>query len=151
MCYSRVGVELFLNLVWLATSLFLVAGWIWSIHKGHIEFDWTTLVALVVLIVILFPAISMTDDLVAMNVPAEVDHAIRRSEAPLAPVALLGILGMFAAFLLALLKLTLPGVSFRIGTRRFSATLLAGFIRACGVRPPPSAVFAACSQKVSFC
>ena len=44
--------ELFLNLAWAALSIFLVVGWVWSIRKGHIEFQWTTLVALMLLLVL---------------------------------------------------------------------------------------------------
>lgn len=143
MCYSRLRVELFLNLVWMAVSISLVAGWIWSIRKGHIEFEWVTLIAIVLLIVILFPAISMTDDLVAMNMPAEVEHVMRRSEAPLTPVAVLGLLGAFAAMMLVLISMAAPRFYSQTRTRVFAATLLAGFIRAFGVRPPPAAILAA--------
>jgi predicted ferric reductase len=134
-------VELLLNLVWMAVSLFLIGGWIWSIRKGYIEFEWAALVALVLLIVILFPAISMTDDLMAMNMPIEVEHAMRRSEAPLAPVAVLGLLGILAAMVLVLLNMAAPRLFSRIRPRVFAATLLAGFIRAFGVRPPPAFAF----------
>jgi hypothetical protein len=130
-------VELFLNLAWVATSVFLVIAWIWSIREGHTQFAWTTLIALVVLIVILFPAISMTDDLIAMSAPAEGEHMIRRSEAPLVPVAVLGLLGALAAIMMVVLNMTAPSFYFRIRTRVFAAILLAGFIRAFGVRPPP--------------
>ena len=95
------SMELFFNLMWLATSLLLVAGWIWSIHKGYIEFEWTTFIALALLIVILFPVISMTDDMVVMRAPAEVEHMLRSSERPLAPVAILGFLSAFAAIALS--------------------------------------------------
>ena len=143
LCYPRRSVELFLNLVWLATSSVLVAGWIWSIRKGHIEFEWTTLIALALLVVILFPVISMTDDLAVMSAPAEVEHMLRRSEAPLAPVTFLGILGALAAIVLIVLNMAAPRFYSRIRTRVFAATLLAGLIRACGVRPPPAAALLA--------
>lgn len=138
MCYPRLKVELFLNLVWMATSIVLIVGWIWSIRKGHIQFEWTALIALALLILILFPVISMTDDLTAMNVPAEVEHTMRRSETPLAPGALLDLLGAFAAFTLVMLSMAPPRRYSLVRTRVFAATLLDGFVRALGVRPPPA-------------
>lgn len=135
--------ELFLNLMWLTTSILLLAGWIWSIHKGYIEFEWTTFIALALLIVILFPAISMTDDMVVMKAPAEIEHMLRSSERPLAPVAILGFLSAFAAIGLSILKAAAPFFYSRIRPHVFATALLAGFIRAFGVRPPPAATLLA--------
>lgn len=128
----------------MATSIFLIAGWIWSIRKGHIEFEWTAVIAIALLIMVLFPAISMTDDLMAMNVPAEAEHMMRRSEAPLAPSPVLGLLSVFAAIALVVLKMTAPRLYCRISARVFAATLLDGLIRAVGVRPPPQGFSFAC-------
>ncbi len=116
-----------------------MGGWIWSIRKGHTQFQWTTLVALLLLLVLLFPAISMTDDRVAMSRPLEAEHVMRCSEAPLGQVALLGLFGVFAAIVLIVLNMAAPYLYCRIRPRVFAATLLAGFIRAFGVRPPPAA------------
>lgn len=131
--------EFFLNLAWAATSVLLIAGWIWSIRRGHTQFQWTTLVALALLLVLLFPVISMTDDLVAMNTPAEGEHMVRLLEAPLGQVAVLGLLDAFAALALVLMNMAAPLSFSRIRTRVFAEMLLAGFIRAFGVRPPPAA------------
>jgi hypothetical protein len=136
-------VELILNLVWLVASIFLVAAWIWSIRKGYIEFEWATLIALILLIVILFPVISMTDDMVMMRAPAEIEHIMRRSEAPLAPVAMLGLLGVLAALVLIIVSMAAPRFYSQIRSRVFAARLLDGFIRAFGVRPPPAAALLA--------
>jgi hypothetical protein len=137
-------VELILNLVWFATSIFLVAAWIWSIRKGYIEFEWATLIALILLIVILFPVISMTDDMVMMRAPAEIEHIMRRSEAPLASVAMLGLFGALAALVLIAVSMAAPRFYSQICSRVFVTRLLDGFIRAFGVRPPPAAAFLAC-------
>ncbi len=135
--------ELLLNLVWVATSILLIARWIWSIREGRTEFAWTKLLALALLLVLLFPVISMTDDLVAMSTPAEVEHMMRRGEASVALVAVGGLLGGFAAIALMVLSLGAPlFCTFRIRARVFVVTQLAGFIRSCGVRPPPAAAFA---------
>ena len=135
--------ELILNLVWLVASIFLVTAWIWSIRKGYIEFEWSTLIALILLIVILFPVISMTDDMVMMRAPAEIEHIMRRSEAPLAPVAMLGLLGVLAALVLIAVSMASPQFYSQIRSRVFGARLLDGFIRAFGVRPPPAAALLA--------
>jgi hypothetical protein len=137
-------VELFLNLAWAALSILLIAGWIWSIRKGHTQFRWTTLVALALLLVLLFPAISMTDDRVAMNRPVDAEHMMRSSEAPLGQVALIGFLGLFAALVLFVLNMAASHFYYRIRPRVFAATILDGFIRALGVRPPPVAEIFSC-------
>lgn len=136
--------ELFLNLAWAALSLFLVVGWVWSIRKGHTEFQWTTLVALLVLLVLLFPAISMTDDRVAMSTPVELEHMMRASEAHHGQIAVLGLFSLLGAIVLILLNLAAPLFDSRLRTSVFAARLLAGFIRACGVRPPPVAGLLCC-------
>ncbi len=143
LCYSRPSVELFLNLAWAALSILLVGGWIWSIREGHTEFQWTTCVALVLLLVLLFPAISMTDDRVAMSTPVELEHMMRASEAPHGQLAIIGLFGLLAAIVLVILNLASPLFYSRMRPRVFAETLLAGLIRAVGVRPPPvSGLFA---------
>lgn len=135
--------ELFLNLAWATLSILLVGGWIWSIREGHTEFEWTTCIALVLLLVLLFPAISMTDDRVAMSTPIELEHMVRASEAPLGHTAVLGLFSLLGAIVLVILNMAAPLFYSRIRTRVFAETLLAGFIRAVGVRPPPvSGLFA---------
>lgn len=133
--------ELFLNLAWALLSILLIAGWVWSIRKGHTEFHWTTLVALALLLVLLFPAISMTDDRVAMSTPVELEHMMRASEAPLGAVAIIGLFSLFATILLLVLKMIAPQFYSRLHIRVFAQRLLAGFIRAVGVRPPPALAF----------
>jgi hypothetical protein len=139
LCYSQPSVELFLNLAWATLSILLMVGWVWSIRKGYAEFRWTTLVALVLLLVLLFPAISMTDDRVAMSTPIEMEHMMRSSEAPLGQVAILGLFSLFAVIVLVILNMASPQLYCRIRPRVFAATLLAHLIRAVGVRPPPTA------------
>lgn len=137
-------VELFLNLAWALLCILLVAGWVWSIHKGYTKFQWTSLVALALLLVLLFPVISMTDDRMAMSAPVEFEHVLRRNDAPLSPVTLLGLFNLFAAIMLVILCMTTFHCYARIRTRVFAERLLAGFMRALGVRPPPAAAFFAC-------
>ncbi|MEO6909666.1 MAG: hypothetical protein ABI158_01930 [Edaphobacter sp.] len=131
--------ELFLNLSWVAVSILLIAGWIWSIRKGHTQFEWTTLVALALLLVLLFPAISMTDDRVAMSTPIRLEHMMSSSEAPLGQAIIPGLFGLLAAVMLVILNMAAPSFYSRVRTRVFAEMLLAGFIRAFGIRPPPAA------------
>jgi hypothetical protein len=72
--------ELILNLVGAMVALGLVGLWLrWAPRKG---FDLRTqLVALALLILILFPVISVTDDLLAVQNPAETDSCVRRDYA----------------------------------------------------------------------
>lgn len=69
--------ELTLNLGWLALALYMV--WAWLRHAPEKGADRRTqIVALALVILILLPAISMTDDLMAARNPAEVDTCVRR-------------------------------------------------------------------------
>ena len=69
--------ELVLNLGW-ALSAAMFFG-IWLRHSRQAGADRRTqLVALAVLVLILFPVISVTDDLQAMQNPAEADCCLRR-------------------------------------------------------------------------
>ena len=138
--------ELLLNLLWLSVSVSLVALWARAIWLGHTRISWSTLAALALLLLLLLPVISMTDDLVAMAAPLEDDHPVRRGEmpllhldqipaAPLDTVALAALLLFGLAFLVTRLSRLIP-VS-------YPATQRAGFARATVVRPPPSALIAA--------
>ena len=69
--------ELVLNLAWALSAVVFFC--IWLRHSRHAGADrHTQLVALAVLILILFPVISVTDDLQAMQNPAEADCCLRR-------------------------------------------------------------------------
>ena len=72
--------ELFLNLAGLLVAVGLVGLWLrWAPRAG---FDRSTqIVALALLILILFPVISVTDDLLAAQNPAETDSCLRRDHA----------------------------------------------------------------------
>jgi hypothetical protein len=71
--------ELFLNLVW--TALAVASFCLWVRHEKR---DGTTrclpLIALVMLLVILFPVISVSDDLWSVQNPAETDSTLRRDQ-----------------------------------------------------------------------
>ncbi|MCU1225560.1 MAG: hypothetical protein JWQ42_3653 [Edaphobacter sp.] len=132
--------ELFLNSVWLSVSVFLVILCLRSFRNGHTKLTWSTVIALCLLLVLLFPVISMTDDLVAMTTPADAEHMFRRYDASWMQNHSLWLLDAFA-----LLSLIVAGIasllscSTRFSPNTFVATLLAGLVRALGVRPPPAA------------
>jgi hypothetical protein len=137
-------VELFLNIVWLSVSFLLVILSVHSIRHGHTKLSWSAGVALCLLLVLLFPVISMTDDLQAMTATAEVEHVLRRHHD--APSLHMGnnVLDTIALLALILIGIALPTVGLiRVQTHGYPAVLLDGFVRAFGVRPPPSAALLA--------
>ncbi len=136
--------ELFFNLVWLSVSLLLVVRWIGSVRHSRAKIKGSAVIALVLLLVLLFPVISITDDLVAINTSGEMD-TMRRYEAPLSEIASLYVLDAVALFAMVMVGIASSGKCFtRIRPHAFAAKLLAGFVRASGVRPPPvTAAFAA--------
>jgi len=75
------GVELFLNFAWVLLAALML--WLWLRYAscagpGDRRMQ---LVSLAVLILILFPVISVTDDLQAIQNPAEADCCLRRDHA----------------------------------------------------------------------
>ena len=74
--------ELFLNLAWVALAALMFCLWLrYASRTGpdrHIENRKAQFVALAVLLLILFPVISVTDDLQAIQNPAETDTSLRR-------------------------------------------------------------------------
>jgi len=71
------GMELTLNLGWVVVAVWMSCAWLRIAPRGAKERR-AQLVALAVVILILLPAISMTDDLMAAQNPAEVDSSVRR-------------------------------------------------------------------------
>lgn len=138
--------ELLLNFLWLSLSLLLVVTWIRAAKLGHTNYTWTAFVALGLLLVLLLPVISMTDDLVAMENPTEIEHVVRRSEMPLLHLAhdtaALLDSGVLAVLLMIGFAFLFSRLS-RFGLRVCPRKLTDGFICITGVRPPPVAVLSA--------
>jgi glucan phosphoethanolaminetransferase (alkaline phosphatase superfamily) len=133
-------VELFLNLAWLSVSLLLVTTWMRSERQSPRKFAWSTVIALLLLLVLLFPVISMTDDLVAINLASEIEHTMRRYEAPPSQTTSIALLDAIVLLAMVMIGIAFSGTCFtRVRPPAFAAKLLAGFVRASGVRPPPSA------------
>ena len=132
--------ELFLNLVWLCLSVVVVRACVRSAWMRDSGFDRTAAIAVVLLIVLLFPAISMTDDLMAMNLPAEVQHGIRHHDLSLLhpvqamSVSLLGCVP-FVALAAGMLAYSAIG-AVRARSFGFAAKVLAAHPRALGIRGP---------------
>jgi hypothetical protein len=71
-------VEITLNLAWVALAALMLALWIFHAPRSGASRK-TQLVALAVVILILFPVISVTDDLLATQIAAETDTCQRKA------------------------------------------------------------------------
>jgi hypothetical protein len=69
--------ELLLNLAWMLLAALMISVWLRSAPSEG-ESRKTQFVALTLLILILFPVISVTDDLMAAQNPAEADCCLRK-------------------------------------------------------------------------
>lgn len=69
--------EVALNLAWLVLALYMVWAWLRYAPQDGVDRR-MQFVALALVILILLPAISMTDDLMAASNPAEVETSARR-------------------------------------------------------------------------
>jgi hypothetical protein len=136
-------VELFFNIVWALLSLGLIAFWVHECTQAQgprrTRLLWQV-AALLVLIAVLLPVVSLTDDLQACTTPAEAEHLCRRgailhfldSQTNPLPVAAM-------AFTLA------PFVQAPSPARESApldgaaAGVSRGFRAASGIRPPPFA------------
>lgn len=72
------GMELTLNFGWALVAVWMVCAWLRTAPRETANRR-IQLVGLAVVILILLPAISMTDDLAAAQNPAEIDCCVRRS------------------------------------------------------------------------
>jgi hypothetical protein len=128
--------ELFLNLAWALLALVGVCLWLRFLPQ-HCAHRKTQLVALALLVLVLFPVISVTDDLQAMQNPAEVDssqrrdHIVSNAHPALPPIAALPPL-LFSEIPLVFLRSAAPG---KLPARVFDLPALASIQN----RPPPAA------------
>lgn len=79
---SRMGMEVFLNLVWVCVAALMFSLWLrFASRSGsnrRVDSRRIQFVALAVLVLLLFPVISVTDDLQAAQNPAEAASCHRR-------------------------------------------------------------------------
>jgi hypothetical protein len=73
--------ELLLNLAWAMLAAIMVGLWLRTAVRSEAD-RVMQLTALAVLLLILFPVISVSDDLLALQNPAEVDSCLRRDHTP---------------------------------------------------------------------
>ncbi len=132
--------ELLFNLLWVGLSIGLIGLWLLSRRRwqddalrpgSHIQ-----IAALAIVIVILLPVVSLTDDLLACTAPAEVEHLVRRdlldhvdNDLQAASIVVAAVVSLQnAAELQTISKLT-PAIE--IGTPRDESLSIMG------IRPPP--------------
>ncbi len=130
--------EFFLNLAWLSLSIVLVWGYCAFVRSPQPKRKWLAVVALALLIFVLLPAISMTDDLAAINNPGETDHW--RDGTPLPPHSDIAVVAIVPLLLgiFAIGVARISGEQFKLRSLPF--VLLDGALRSLGLRPPPSAL-----------
>jgi len=85
--------ELILNLAWAVLAAAMLCSWL-RFSPGVGRERQRQLVALAVLLVILFPVISVTDDLLAGQNPAEPDTSLRRDHGLVTPHSILPAVAM---------------------------------------------------------
>jgi hypothetical protein len=106
--------ELVLNLAWVLLAAWMVILWLRFGPRTGADRR-TQMVALAVLILILFPVISVTDDLQAMQNPAETDSCLRKGHVvsnahSIFPAVAALPLPVFAELSFGQLQLAAPGV-----------------------------------------
>jgi hypothetical protein len=136
-------VELFFNLVWGILSVSLGIVWIAGLRDSHGDSPTpdkrAQLIALTMLILILLPVISLTDDMQAMST-AEVEHITRRADLlplgdqPVEFVSLLETTISLSRYLPHMQTFALLAPSIQ------GARPLTGCIRQMANRPPPASV-----------
>ena len=135
--------ELLLNFVWLAVSLLLMGSKFWSMRSRGERTEWRVLIALGVLLMMMLPVISITDDLMAVNAAADVEHMLRRPLEPIDQGLMLAVVGLVAAAAFVLDRLRQQRILETISrTDSNLVRLRQGLVRLFGVRPPPARPFA---------
>jgi hypothetical protein len=129
--------EIILNLAWAACSLALLGFWMCA-GESDTASRKTQLLALAMVVVLLLPVISLSDDLMAMQGPAETDTCLRRTfhvdegHPPVVPHAL--------ALPEELFTVLSIGVPSQLALKTYSLVPPATFrTRSLDSRPPPRA------------
>jgi hypothetical protein len=102
--------ELILNLAWALSAVAILCIWLRYARLAGASRR-TQMVALAVLILILFPVISVTDDLQAMQNPAETDSCLRRVHAVSSPHSIFPAVGALPPPALTELSFGVPYVA----------------------------------------
>jgi len=133
--------ELFLNLAWVLLAALMLSLWPRFAPRigrdGHMKDRRMQFVALAVMLLILFPVISVTDDLQAVQNPAETDSSLRRDHIAVSPHS---ILPAVAALPLAIFAGVLSGLPRFTGTRSLPVPAIDyPALASIQNRPPPAA------------
>ena len=134
-------VESALNLIWAVASSLLLACWLaWLVYARPTRRQAILSgIALLALVVVLLPAISMTDDRLAMQSPAEFEHALRRDDGNFEYSFTVPTLVGLASFLLVTPLRPVDSHLLALG-RLCAPPQLTGNFTPAAVRPPPAVV-----------
>ncbi|GAC1357887.1 MAG: hypothetical protein NVSMB3_04700 [Acidobacteriaceae bacterium] len=131
--------ELLLNLVWLAVSLTMVGAWFFVGSKDPSKARWVSVVALLLLVGLLLPAISMTDDLMAASSLAESEHVLQPGGSGTGSLPAVAWMDLVAAVALLIESVRMLSQQRRgLALRALAALLRRDFGRVTSVRPPPA-------------
>jgi len=120
-----------------------------ALRRRGSAIKWTACVALALLVVLLLPAISITDDLMASRAQAEVEHALPGDQTGLPPASSAALMDAVPFYTRVLSVGPLLGIeSAQLRPRTVSTVVLTGFVRALGVRPPTEAVSVGLIKKI---
>ena len=127
----------------MAVSVLLIGSKIWSTRRRGEQTEWRGLIALGVLLMLMLPVISITDDMMATNAAADVEHMFRRPLEPLDQGPLLDMMELVAAASFVLYRLRQQRILETISrTESNLVRLRLKLIRLSSVRPPPACVLA---------
>jgi hypothetical protein len=135
--------ELLSNLVWLAVAISLWGLWFLrrrGVGKRSLFHSvGTEVIALAMLTTILLPAISITDDLHACQLPAEIKRSVLQSDRHLSPAARPRVqpfpLALLALFCMS--PLDYGGMTF-VAVEQPTRSFMRGYLRSLWSRPPPA-------------
>jgi hypothetical protein len=129
-------VEIFLNLAWTFLAIISLGLWMRFEHRTGAQ-SRMPLVALVMLLVMLFPVISVSDDLWSMQNPAETDTSLRRNQISQNLHSVFSVMVAPLAPLFAQVNLDVQYFSAPVGlsTEKYALPALEGIDN----RPPPAA------------
>src|ERR1700742_1756453 len=111
--------EIFLNLAWMAVAVVSVVLWLRSERRTGKELR-LPMIALAMLLLVLFPVISVSDDLWSIQNPAETDSAQRRDHSASCPHCLLSAIATPLASLLALFRPEIRHISAQPASATFA-------------------------------
>jgi len=140
--YNPQRVELFFNLLWLAISSLILGFWLlsrnrWADDSLRVSIG-LQLIALTLLIAVLLPVVSLTDDLQACTMPAESEHMSRRGDfQAIADLSLHTVSALIAGVVpvdVSPQPKTFAWLSFPAQKETSSE----GYLRIFGSRPPPA-------------